>query len=62
MIGVLLAIAGTVGAIASREPAVRALTTPLLLLSGIAFGCAASRATGRWLSYHTSVRAGGPRY
>ncbi|NUS93944.1 MAG: hypothetical protein HOQ36_16335, partial [Nocardia sp.] len=62
VIGVLLAVAGTIGAIASREPAVLALTTPLLLLSGVAFGCAVSRATGRWLSYRTSVRAGGPRY
>lgn len=62
VIGVLSAIAGTVAAVATRELAVLALTGPLLVLSAVAFGCAASRATGRWLSYRTSVRAGGPRY
>ncbi|MEV0110427.1 protein kinase [Nocardia sp. NPDC050799] len=62
VIGVLSAIAGTVAAVAAREPAVLALTGPLLVLSAVAFGCVVSRATGRWVSYRTSVRAGGPRY
>ncbi len=62
VIGVLSAIAGAVAAVATHELAVLALTGPLLLLSAVAFVCVASRATGRWLSYRTSVRAGGPRY
>ncbi|MFI2232873.1 serine/threonine-protein kinase [Nocardia testacea] len=62
VIGVLTAIGATVAAVATSEPAVLALTGPLLLLSALAFGCAAAPATGRWLSYRTSVRAGGPRY
>jgi serine/threonine-protein kinase len=62
VIGVLSAIAGTVAAVAASELAVLALTGPLLMLSAVAFVCTASPATGRWLSYRTSVRAGGPRY
>jgi serine/threonine-protein kinase len=62
VIGVLSAIAGTVAAVATSELAVLALTGPLLMLSAVAFVCTAARATGRWLSYRTSVRAGGPRY
>lgn len=62
VIGVLSAITGAVAAVATHELAVLALTGPLLLLSAVAFVCVASRATGRWLSYRTSVRAGGPRY
>ncbi|MEV3959937.1 serine/threonine-protein kinase [Nocardia sp. NPDC050193] len=62
VIGVLSAIAGSVAAVATRELAVLALTGPLLLLSAVAFVCVVSSATGRWLSYRTSARAGGPRY
>lgn len=62
VIGVLSAIAGTVAAVATSELKVLALTGPLLMLSAVAFACTAARATGRWLSYRTSVRAGEPRY
>ncbi|WP_433492319.1 serine/threonine-protein kinase [Nocardia grenadensis] len=62
VIGVLSAIAGSVAAVATREPAVLAFTGPVLMLSAVAFVGAASRATGRWLAYRTSERAGGPRY
>ncbi|MET8799980.1 protein kinase [Nocardia sp. NPDC004568] len=62
VIGALAAITGSVAAVATSEPAALALTGPLLMLSALAFGCAAAPATGRWLSYRISVRAGGPRY
>ncbi|MGW5383876.1 protein kinase domain-containing protein [Nocardia sp. NPDC003963] len=62
VIGVLLAITGSGVAVYSREFAALALVFPLLVLSAVALVCAASRTTGRWLAYRTSVRAGGPRY